>query len=134
MTQQDRITTSERQLFLETLRKFLEVEVSPFYEEWEKAEIWPRTLWNKLGENGFLCVDQPVEYGGYGVSFELSCAIVDEISRAGFAALASSLSVHSDIVAPYIRNLGTEQQTPKSSKSRNGYPKWSRVKWWARLV
>ncbi|MBT3425994.1 MAG: acyl-CoA dehydrogenase [Gammaproteobacteria bacterium] len=110
MTQQSQITSAETQLFLETLRRFLEVEVSPYYEEWEKAEIFPRTLWNKLGENGFLCVDQPVEYGGYGVSFELSCAIVDEVSRAGFAALASSISVHSDIVAPYIGNLGTESQ------------------------
>ena len=41
---------------------------------------------------------------------ELSAAIVDEVSRAGFGALASGLSVHSDIVAPYILNLGTEEQ------------------------
>ena len=52
----------------------------------------------------------PETYGGYGVSFELSAAIVDEVSRAGFGALASGLSVHSDIVAPYILNLGTEEQ------------------------
>jgi alkylation response protein AidB-like acyl-CoA dehydrogenase len=110
MAEQILLTSAERQLFVETLRKFLEIEVSPYYEAWEKAGIWPRTLWNKLGENGFLCVDQATEHGGHGVSFELSCAIVDEVSRAGFAALASSISVHSDIVAPYIVNLGTESQ------------------------
>ena len=52
----------------------------------------------------------PETYGGYGVSFELSAAIVDEVSREGFGALASGLSVHSDIVAPYILNLGSEEQ------------------------
>ncbi|HIG62330.1 MAG TPA: acyl-CoA dehydrogenase [Gammaproteobacteria bacterium] len=110
MAEQVLLASAERQLFVDTLRRFLEAEVSPYYDAWEEAGIWPRSLWHKLGENGFLCVDQATEYGGFGVSFELSCAIVDEVSRAGFAALASSISVHSDIVAPYILNLGTESQ------------------------
>ncbi len=104
------LSTEEKELFRDSVRKFLSREVEPFYDEWERAEIWPRDLWLKLGENGFLCVDQPAEYGGYDASFELSCVIGEEISRAGFGALASSVAVHSDIVAPYILHLGTEEQ------------------------
>ncbi|MFT5211725.1 MAG: acyl-CoA dehydrogenase, partial [Flavobacterium sp.] len=38
------------------------------------------------------------------------CVVIEEVSRAGYGALATSLSVHSDIVAPYILDLGTEAQ------------------------
>ena len=106
----NQLDTQQRELFLDNLRRFLKEEVAPHYDDWEASGIWPRSLWNRLGEEGFLCVDMPENYGGYGVSFELSAAIVDEVSRAGFGALASGLSVHSDIVAPYILNLGTEEQ------------------------
>jgi alkylation response protein AidB-like acyl-CoA dehydrogenase len=107
------LSDSEKALFRESVEKFLAREVTPHYETWEKAEIWPRELWRKFGEAGFLCVDQPVEYGGYGASFEMSCIVIDAVSRSGFAALASGLSVHSDIVAPYVLHLGSEAQKQK---------------------
>ena len=110
MTNEQQLDASERELFRDSVTKFLEKEVEPYYESWEDAGIWPRELWNKMGENGFLCVDVPEAYGGYGASFELSCVVVEEISRAGYGALASGVSVHSDIVAPYINNLGSEEQ------------------------
>lgn len=101
---------SEVELFRDNVRKFLEKEVAPHYDEWEKNEILPREVWTKLGENGLLCVDVPEEYGGFGANFRLSAVIVEEVSRMGFGALASNLSVHSDIVAPYILHLGSEEQ------------------------
>lgn len=110
MNEAVQLDEAEKMLFRESVKKFLEAEVEPFYETWETNEIWPRDLWNKLGENGFLCVDMPSEYGGFDASFELSCVVVEEVSRAGYGALASGISVHSDIVAPYILHLGTEEQ------------------------
>ncbi|MCG8312220.1 MAG: acyl-CoA dehydrogenase family protein [Pseudomonadales bacterium] len=101
---------SDRELFRDTFRKFLDKEVEPYYEDWEKAEIFPREFWNKLGENGFLCVDVPEEYGGYGADFRLSAVVIEELFLAGYGALGSSVSVHSDIVTPYILHLGTEEQ------------------------
>ena len=110
MNEAVQLDASEKALFRESVKKFLEAEVEPHYEAWEKNEIWPRELWNKLGENGFLCVDMSSEYGGFDASFELSCVVVEEVSRAGYGALASGISVHSDIVAPYIMHLGSEEQ------------------------
>ena len=104
------LSDSEKELFRDNVVKFLQKEVEPYYEQWEKDDIFPRELWNGLGLAGFLCIDQPVEYGGYGASFELSCIVVSEVARAGYGALASSLSVHSDIVGPYILHLGSEEQ------------------------
>ena len=110
MSEAVQLDTAEKQLFRDSVKKFLEQEVEPFYEQWEKEEIWPRELWRKFGENGFLCVDMPSAYGGYDASFELSCVVIEEVARAGYGALSSGISVHSDIVAPYILHLGTEAQ------------------------
>ncbi len=101
---------SEIELFRENTKKFLEQEILPFYDRWEKDEILPRSVWRALGANGFLCVDMPESYGGAGATFRMSAVIVEEMSRLGFGALASNVSVHSDIVAPYILHLGNEEQ------------------------
>lgn len=100
----------EIDLFRDTFRKFLQQEVAPHYDQWEREGLLPRDLWRQLGEHGFLCVDMPEEYGGAGADFNLSAVVVEEIARLGFGGLASSVSVHSDIVAPYLLHLGSEEQ------------------------
>ena len=102
MSESIKLDESEKSLFRDSVVRFLDAEVEPYYDQWEKEEIWPRELWNKLGENGFVCVDIPSEYGGYDASFELSAVIIQEMSRDGYGALSSGVSVHSDIVAPYL--------------------------------
>ena len=107
------LSREDRELFRDTFRKFLKNEVEPYYAQWEKEEIFPRELWHKLGQNGFLAVDVPEEYGGYGADFSLSAIVIDEFARNNYMALASSVSVHSDIVTPYIQHLGSEEQKQK---------------------
>ena len=101
---------SEITLFRDTLRRFLENEIAPHYAAWERDRVMPREVWNLLGDNGFLCVDVPEDYGGFGGDFTLSAVVIEEVARMGFGGLATNLSVHSDIVAPYILHLGTEEQ------------------------
>ena len=48
--------SEELELFRENVKRFVETEVTPDYEQWEKDEIFPRELWNKLGEQGLLAV------------------------------------------------------------------------------
>jgi alkylation response protein AidB-like acyl-CoA dehydrogenase len=103
-------TNEELELFRDTVRRFLSDEVEPYYEQWEKAGILPKELYLKLGESGLLCIDTPEAYGGSGAPFAFSMVMVEETSRMGFLALASNLTVHSDIVAPYILHLGSEEQ------------------------
>ncbi len=100
----------ELNMFRESIRQFLKAEVEPHYLAWEKAGIIPRTAWEKLGEAGFLCVDMPEQYGGAGVPYAFSGLVHEELAYAGFGGLSSNCSVHSDIIAPYILNNGTEAQ------------------------
>ena len=41
--------------------RFLDAEIAPRYEEFEKAEIFDRESWRKAGENGLLCASMPEE-------------------------------------------------------------------------
>ena len=101
---------ADLELFRDNFKRFMQQHVAPHYEQWERDGIMPRSLWNALGENGFLCVDLPEQYGGYDVPVDYSLMLVEESARAGFSALSTGISCHSEIAAPYILNIGTEAQ------------------------
>jgi acyl-CoA dehydrogenase len=103
--------TEEHRIFRDSVRKFLEREVTPYVEEWEEARIVPRDIWKKMGDQGFLCMDVPEEYGGLGADFLYSVIIGEELPRTNFAGLAAPL--HSDIVVPYITAFASEELKKK---------------------
>ena len=101
---------ADLELFRDNFKRFMQEHVAPHYHEWERQGIMPRSVWNQLGENGFLCVDVPEEYGGYAVPTYYSLMLVEESARAGYGALSTAISCHSEIAAPYILHIGTEEQ------------------------
>lgn len=101
--------TDEHEMFREALRKMLEKEAYPYFEQWEADRDIPREFWLKLGENGFLLPWVEEQYGGLGLDFSYSVILTEELERVG-AGLASGISLHSDIVSPYISTYGTEEQ------------------------
>lgn len=101
---------ADLELFRDNFRRFLAEYIQPHYEKWEKEGIMPREVWSQLGENGFLCVDMPEEYGGYGVPTNYSMMLVEEAARGGYGSLSTAISVHSEICAPYILHIASEAQ------------------------
>ena len=100
----------ELRLFRETVRRFIDREIAPHYEQWEKDKIIPREFWLKMGDEGLLCGDLPEECGGFGVTFDFNMVVIEEVAKAGYMSLASNLVVHSDIVAHYLLNMANEAQ------------------------
>jgi len=100
----------ELELFRDNVRRYVNETIRPRYDDWERAGRVPPEAYQAMGEAGLLCVDMPEEYGGAGAPFAFTCTVLEEVARAGLGALASNLSVHSDIVAPYILHLGSEEQ------------------------
>jgi acyl-CoA dehydrogenase len=103
--------TDEHRIFRQTLRKYLEKEITPHAEEWEEAGIVPREAWKKIGEQGFLCTAVPEEYGGAGGDFLYSVIVAEEMARTNFSGLTAPL--HSDIIVPYIVAFGSEAHKKK---------------------
>ena len=98
----------DHEAFRDSFRRFIEKEIAPFHAQWEEQGYVDRAVWNKAGENGFLCMSMPEEYGGAGADKLYSVAQIEELGRAGFSGIGYSL--HNEIVAPYILHYGTEAQ------------------------
>nr|WP_295972225.1 acyl-CoA dehydrogenase family protein [uncultured Bacillus sp.] len=109
---QTSIFTDDHVMFQKSLRKLLKKDAYPHYEEWERAREIPHEFWLKLGENGFLCPWVDEEYGGLGLDFSYSMILIEELERVG-QGLGSGVSLHSEIVTPYIAAYGTNQQKQK---------------------
>ena len=103
--------TEEHKNFRERLRAFLEKEVTPFADQWERDGIVPKSVWRKMGQGGFLCTDVAPEYGGMGGDFLYSLVVAEEITVTRQTGLITPL--HSDIVVPYINSFGSEELKKK---------------------
>ena len=103
--------TEEHEQFREKLRNFCQSEIIPNVAQWEKDGIVPKTVWQKLGQQGFLCTAVSSEYGGRGGDFLFSVIALEEITRTNHYGLDAFL--HSDIVVPYITSFGSEAQKKK---------------------
>lgn len=103
--------TEEHEMIRETCRQFIEKEITPYHAQWEEDGQVSREVWLKAGETGLLCLDVPEQYGGAGLDFSFCALITEEISKHGYT--GPGFFLHSDIVAPYIVDYGTEEQKHK---------------------
>jgi alkylation response protein AidB-like acyl-CoA dehydrogenase len=101
------IFDDEHKMFRDAFRRFVEREVVPYHDQWEKDGIVSRELWLKAGENGFLGMQVPEVYGGGGVDdFRYNAIITEELVRVGASGVGFSL--HNDITIPYILHYATD--------------------------
>jgi alkylation response protein AidB-like acyl-CoA dehydrogenase len=100
--------SAEHEEFRRSVRRFIAEEISLHHERWEEQQHVDRALWNKAGEMGLLSLTVPEEYGGIGADRLYSVVYLEELLYAGASGIG--WPVHSDIVAPYVLNHGTEEQ------------------------
>ena len=101
--------TEEHVMFRDAVRQFIEREIVPYHEQWEKDGVVSRDVWLKAGANGFLCMDVPEEYGGLGVDdYRYNAIFTEEMSKVG--ASGPGFGVQNELVVPYIMAFGTEEQ------------------------
>ena len=102
-----RYFTEEHKLFRSSLREFLEREVRPNINSWEKQKKIPRYIWEKMGEMGFLGLSYPEEYGGANLDFFYEVIFNEEIGRmnsGGFVVTQQSVQY---MASPYIFKYGS---------------------------
>jgi alkylation response protein AidB-like acyl-CoA dehydrogenase len=93
--------------FRDAVRRFFSQELTPHLQRWEEEGIVDRDFWNKCGEAGLLCPTVPEAYGGLGLDFGYNAVIDEELAYAGSTA---GITLHSDIVADYLVEYGSEEQ------------------------
>ncbi len=93
----------------ESVRRFAEAEVAPQAESFDQAGGFPRSLWTRMGELGFLGVNLPEADGGSGMGFLAHVIAMEEISRAS-ASVGLSYGAHSNLCLHNLARNGTDEQ------------------------
>ncbi len=97
--------TAEVEQFRAAFRAFLQAEVLPHIEDWERSGGIPREFWRAMGRHGYLCPGLAEEMGGSGAPFGFSVVICEELGWTGAMGIQTAVSVHSDITVPYVDAL-----------------------------
>jgi alkylation response protein AidB-like acyl-CoA dehydrogenase len=101
----------EHKAFGEAVRAFIDKEIVPNFLEWEQIGSTPRELFQVAGQNGFLGMAVPEEYGGGGVSdFRFNQAMNEQMAYAGVTGAGLGLMLHNDTCLPYFLSYATDQQ------------------------
>ena len=103
--------SEEHEELRESVGRFVAAEVAPHVDEWEEAREFPRDLFNRCGELGFLGLKFPERYGGQGGDLLHDAVWIEELSRAGGSGgVAAGLNAHAQIAMPPVFNFGTSEQ------------------------
>ena len=100
----------EHEELRQTVRGFVERELQPNAQEWEKAEAFPREVMQRVGELGFYGMKYPADVGGSGPDYIADAVVTEEFARCGSGGVAACLGGHKDLGTLYIYNFGETDQ------------------------
>jgi acyl-CoA dehydrogenase len=101
----------EHEELRQTVSRFVTKEIAPNVDEWEEAREFPRELFSRCAELGFLGLKFPEELGGQGGTHLHDAVWVEELARSGGSGgVAAGLNAHASIAMPPIFKFGTEEQ------------------------
>jgi len=93
------------------VRDFVEREMAPFAEEWERQGDFPvRQIVRQAGDLGLFGAKYEEAYGGTGPDFVADAVITEELTRCGSGGVAAALGAHKDLGPYYVYRFGTEEQ------------------------
>ena len=99
----------EHQIFRQQVRTFVENELAPKVDEWEKEKLFPNSVFKRAGELGILGAHYPEDVGGGGGDFWMSVVKSEELARCGSAGVTMGLLVQADMATPVINDLGSRE-------------------------
>ncbi len=102
--------TPEHTQLRDTVSKFIEKEVNPYVEEWEKAEQFPaHEVFKKMGDLGLLGVSYDEEYGGLGLDYTYNVVVAEEVGLISCGGVPMAIGVQTDMCTPALHNFGSHE-------------------------
>jgi citronellyl-CoA dehydrogenase len=102
--------TPEHEAFRKTVRQWVERELTPHALEWDRAGIFPKEVFKKAGELGFIGISHDPKYGGSGLDYWYVTAFAEELLHSHNAGVNMALMVQSQMATPIINEIGTDEQ------------------------
>ncbi|HKA55455.1 MAG TPA: acyl-CoA dehydrogenase family protein [Candidatus Binatia bacterium] len=110
LTAQSRFFSEDHEIFREQVRNFVNKELVPHIDQWEQEGLFPKSLYRRMGELGFLGIRYPEKYGGSNGDIWMTVAFCEEMCRCRAMGLPMSVLVHTDMSSTHIARYGTEEQ------------------------
>jgi len=110
MTTSHPLFTDDHEAIRRSIRAFVEKELRPHAEQWERDGDFPDDVFRRMGELGFLGLHFPTEYGGQGADYLTMLVLAEEMARCGSGGVSMAVSVQCEYVTPPILKFGTETQ------------------------
>jgi alkylation response protein AidB-like acyl-CoA dehydrogenase len=101
--------TEEHQLFRTSLRDFLQKEVVPHIEKWEKKGTIERFIWKKFGEMGFFGINYPEIYGGMQLDLFYTVIFLEELQKIKSSGFAAAMWAHAYLAMTHLNAEGDER-------------------------
>jgi acyl-CoA dehydrogenase len=92
------------------VREYVENEIVPVAEQWERDRAIPRDVLHAMGKLGYFGLRIPEEYGGLGLGTMASVVFAEELGRSTYGGFTITVLVHTDLATPYVTNFGTAEQ------------------------
>jgi alkylation response protein AidB-like acyl-CoA dehydrogenase len=104
--------TEDHDQFREIVAEFVAREVTPNLEQWDEDRATGKDVWIAAGKQGIVGLSGPEQYGGAGLDndYRFRAVVYEELFKVGAASLASSFSLQDDILIPYVKAMGNEEQ------------------------
>ena len=101
--------THEHEELKRNLKRFIDDEINPHVDEWEKAEIFPaHEVFKKLGQLGYLGLTKPEAYGGSGLDYSYSVVMAETLGHINCGALPMAIGVQTDMCTPALARFGSD--------------------------
>ena len=102
--------SDEHELLRKSLRSFFEREINPHVEAWEAAQIFPaHEVFKKLGNEGFLGLTKPEEFGGAGLDYSYAIVMAEELGRIPSGGVSLAIGVQTDMATPALARFGSDE-------------------------
>ncbi|MDZ4124946.1 MAG: acyl-CoA dehydrogenase family protein [Hydrogenophaga sp.] len=102
--------THEHREIQNTLKRFIQDEINPQVDEWEKAEICPaHEVFKGLGELGLLGLTKPEAYGGAGLDYSYGMAMAETLGHIHCGGVPMAIGVQTDMATPALARFGSEE-------------------------
>lgn len=98
--------SEEHKLFRESLRDFLQKEVVPHIEKWEKTGEIERFIWKKMGDMGYFGLAYPEEYGGLDLDIFYTLIFLEELQRINSGGFAAAMWAHAYLAMTHLKAEG----------------------------
>lgn len=105
--------TEEHLAFRKSLREFLQKEVVPHIEKWEKTGTIERFIWEKFGEMGYFGIYQPEEYGGLDLDLFYTVIFLEELQRVNSGGFAAAMWAHAYLAMTHLKKEANQEQKEK---------------------